>query len=76
MVNRVLEVKFWKSYNLSNSNDLIEYNGDFGSRLWNSISCFDVIRPLRTIFCNNGYSDTDNSLSTSLKVWLWVSAVG
>jgi len=66
-VNRVFTViKFWKSYSLSNSNDLIEYNGDFGSRLCTSMSCLDVIRPVRTIFCNNDFSDAGNSLSSSV----------
>lgn len=69
-------VKFWKPYSLSNSNDLIEYNGDFGSRLCTSMSCLDVMRPVRTIFCNNDFSDAGNSLSSSLEVLLWVSAVG
>lgn len=63
-------VEFWKSYSLSNSNDLIEYKGDFGSRLCTSMSCLDVTRPVRTIFCNNDFSDAGNSLSSSEEVLL------
>jgi len=51
---------------LSSSKDLTEYNGDLGSRLCTSMSCLDVTRPVRTIFCNNDFSEAGNSLSSSL----------
>lgn len=67
---------YLKSYSFSSSKDLMEYNGDFGSRLWTSMSCFDVIRPVRTIFCNNDFSDGSNSLSSSVERLLCESVVG
>lgn len=75
IIINIIIVKFWKTYSLSDSNDLIEHNGDFGSRLCISMSCLDVMRSVCTIFCNKDFSGAGNPLSPSLEVLLPVFAV-
>lgn len=55
----------FSSYSFSASNDLTEYNGDFGSLRWISKSCFDSTKPFLIIFISKLESAAEHTSAVS-----------